>query len=267
MVYKYKNGHFSREGKMGKLSIKKTNIINLDTEIYQLTDDLVMKLKKVFEQVYHLSPNLDFYQQILYRGPGTKLAIFYGERGEVAGFSSAGINAIRIKHKNYAIFNAGVYFDLLYNAGVAAAKFGLTLALKYKLNHPSHQLVYVAEASNPAAYRFYCKLLKKIYPKQYTRTPDYVREIFNAVVKRRGLTTIKNSPAIIDYKSQIKPLDENYYKKSKILINDKHVQYYLSLNADFSKGQALLVYVPLDLSSISQGLKQLISKSSEMLSM
>ena len=250
---------------MGKLSIKKTTVINLDSELFRLNDDLIAKLKALFEEIYYLSPNLDFYQTILYRGEGTQLAIFYGERNEVAGFSSVCISQAKAKNKQYAIFDAGVYFDLLYNGGVAAAKFGLTLALKYKLANPAHHLVYVAEASNPAAYRFYCKLLKNVFPKQFTRTPDYVKELFNIIIKKRGLSPIDNNPMLIDYRQQIKPLDENRFKRSKILKNDKHVHYFLTLNADFAKGQALLVCIPLDLTSISHGLKQLISKPIERL--
>ncbi len=106
----------------------------------------------------------------VFGGGEVRVALFYGTRDELAGFTFAGIHRMHHGGRTHAVFGAGVFFRLGYQGGKSSALFGLREALRFKLREPRTPLAYCTRSSSPAVYRLLASTMPEIYPsRRYAR--------------------------------------------------------------------------------------------------
>jgi hypothetical protein len=127
----------------------------------------------------------------------TRVALFYGEDQTLAGFAVATLLRVRAGGVEHAVFSGIVHFRLAYRGGAAAALFGLTEALRFKLENPRMPLSYVTVCSTPAVYSLFARTMPRFYPHPELPTPAYVHEIARAVTAARGMTPAGADPWLI----------------------------------------------------------------------
>lgn len=245
---------------MSSLAINKTQIINIDKERHLLDKALLLNLRSIIEQTYQLPRAYDIFSHYLDLGPNTVLVLFYGEYDDLAGFAAVNISRFTHEYKQYAIYQANALFDPLYHDSAAAEKYGLTHAMKYKLTHPETILAYVGEAITPVTYIHYSRTVKTFYPHPNQQTPAPIKAILNKVKQQRQLHSVDSEYCVkpqhcLKLQPKISQLEQHYQSEL--------VDYYKSLNPGYLDGSSLLVYIPLDLTNISLGLRNVISPQIE----
>ena len=203
-----------------------------------------------------LSETLDRerFEQLFFQRDDTRIALFYGSRGELAGFSNATI--LRVQHEGieHAVFSAGVYVQLAYRAGEMSAIYGLTEALRFRLRHPRTPLAYLSMASSPAPYCLFTRTMSRVYPSRHRETPPKLESLVRKVIEVRGLTPIGDSPWLVE--TFVKPRDLARLHVSRRLRDDPDAAFYRQQNPTFetTADAALLVWIPLDSANILTGL-------------
>jgi len=141
---------------MSDLVITNTQTIKIPSEKYLITPSLLKQMRDIVSQAYCLPEEFDLYQRF-FDEAGTEVALFYGEYGDLAGFATANMQHFIIQNKKHGIYQGQVFFDKPYLGNSAAAKFGFTHAMKYKLSHPNCILAHVAEIPTPLEFSLYAK--------------------------------------------------------------------------------------------------------------
>ena len=243
---------------MGDLLISKTRIIKLPCEKNLITPSLLTQMRAIVSHSYCLSEDFDFHQRFIGREE-TEVALFYGEYGDLAGFSTTKMKHFSIQHKKHAIYQGQVFFDKPYLGNPAAAKFGFTHAMKYKLSHPDYILAHVAEISTPLEFSLYAKNVHTFYPKPDARVPDHVKSILKEIKIQRELTT-QEHPLVVRHKEPLILKPKRLYKDKDYIQDERLVEFYTTLNPDYALGNNLLIYVPLDISNICQGVRHVLEQ-------
>jgi hypothetical protein len=183
-----------------------------------------------------------------------RMALCYGPRGEFAGGVCARIERFEHRGRPHAVFCASVYFRLGYRGGAASARFGLREALRFKLRQPRTSLAYLTRSSSPAAYRLLASRMPRIYPSRKRATPAEVEALMLAHAARRP----QYVPVGEDHwvvRSAATPCNASRLRK---LERDPDVRFYLQRNPRFADGEALLVWLPLDVANVAGGLCRLL---------
>jgi hypothetical protein len=177
-----------------------------------------------------------------------RLMLYYGADDELAGFSSAKIERVSVGARTHAVFCAFVYFRLGYRGGVSAALFGFRQAMLFRLREPRTPLAYLTRSSSPAVYRLLASNAARLYPSPQYSTPDEVEEVVRVLSERRNYVAVGENPWVV--RSAATPRDARRLRR---LESDPHVRFYTELNPRFAEGQALLTWIPLDLTNIIVG--------------
>ncbi|MFL0181630.1 hypothetical protein [Mycobacterium sp. SMC-15] len=181
-----------------------------------------------------------------------RVALFYGTKRELAGFSYVGIERIEHAGRQYAVFCASVYCRLGYRGGVQASRFGLREALRFKFREPNTPLAYLTRCASPAVYRLIASTMPRVYPSLLHQTPDDVEALIRKLSVRRNYRSVGEDPWIV--RSVATP--QNPSRLSHIQ-RDAQVRFFIELNPRFADGLALLTWTPLDAANIAGGLCQL----------
>jgi hypothetical protein len=206
--------------------------------------------------IYHESSDTlgrEEFERLLFREE-TRVALFHGPRGELAGFSYATLHRIRTEGTEHAVFSAGVLFRLAYRGGLASALFGLTEALRFKLRNPRVPLAYLSVTSTPAPYRLFARTMNRMYPSRKAPPPQELEGVLREVIQHRGLTPVGENPWLV--RTLMKPRHTERLRASRNLQDDPDVRFFLEQNPNFAEGHgtALLVWIPLDLANVASGL-------------
>lgn len=184
----------------------------------------------------------------------TRLALFYGDDGTLAGVSLASLTPVIHKEKEHAVFAAGVFFRLDYRGGAAGARFGLAEALKFKLRHPLTPLAYLTRANSPATYRLRLGTMSRAYPRPDAETPADVVELVRKVNAHRQTEAVDGSPWLV--KATATPRDPQRLRASS-LQQDSLARFYQEQNPQYAAGTSLQIWIPLDLPNILGALSRL----------
>ncbi|MEH6449434.1 MAG: hypothetical protein V7765_12240 [Oleispira sp.] len=243
-------------------SLKKINIVKLATLSVDRRDQLS---KQVFDIYHEHSEDLNYTEfcQTFLQKQDIRLCLFYGEYDEIIGFINVTILNFKLeKYGNQAIFCAGAYFKSGYSFGSLAALYGLSEFIRFKTFNWNTPISYMLLASNPVVYSAVAANSHSFYP-SLKPMPDKINALLMAGAKVRGLTFNDQEKYLV--KSQVTPRRALSARALKRIEDDPHAQFYLNCNPDYMKGNALLVWIELNLTSLMVGigksLKNLIKRS------
>ncbi|MDI9818952.1 MULTISPECIES: hypothetical protein [unclassified Legionella] len=208
-------------------------------------------LKQFIHQHYRVKHGSQLEETILGVGKAGELYIFYDKSQKIIGFTRIGYQFVHHKGKSVVVYYGGTYHDKRIDLFFDAARCGLTAVMKYKLAHPEQEMIYLANADTPEKYQFLASLSSTIYPKEEIRIPQSVLGLVTNWKKHNSLTSTTAHPMLIDNPIALRHVPPVHQ-------NNPCTSYYLSLNPDYALGNSLLVYVPLNLVNISQGIKRLL---------
>lgn len=175
----------------------------------------------------------------------TRIALFVGEDSALVGFAYRRFDHVEHEGRPQAVICAGVYFRRGTKGGAAGGRFGLAEALRFKLRNPLTPLAYLTRSASPAVYRLLAGTMPRAYPHPRAATPAEIDAIFRAVHARRGYETVGDSPWVV--RSIAVPTQPG---RLRHLRGDPLVDYYVRQNPNFAQGDALLVWIPLDLANV-----------------
>ncbi len=191
----------------------------------------------------------DEFETLVFGAGNGRLALFYGEGEELAGFTYARIERMEHAGRTHAVFCAGVYFRPGCRGGVLGALFGLREALRFKLRQPRTPLAYCTRSSSPAPYRLLASTMPRVYPSRKHQTPAEVEALACALTARRQYVRVGKSPWVV--RSGATPRDASRLGRIE---HDPDVRFYTELNPRFAEGHSLLAWVPLDAANVAGGL-------------
>lgn len=195
-----------------------------------------------------------FEQKILRRLGQTKVTVFYGEGGQIAGFFSVGLKHYRLGDENHALFDVAMVMDLNYRAGLELARVSLGHAMEYKLRHPHHRVAAVIKNASPIAYRLIARYAPRLYPYPGRETPASINTLMKRFVTQAGYHHDPGDPWLVRVAecarfSQLGRL-QAWQRRRDCAFSEFFVQ----RNPHFDEGDILLTFVPLDFGNVSGGL-------------
>jgi hypothetical protein len=180
-------------------------------------------------------------------------ALFYGKRGELAGFSHAAIERIEHAGRSHAVFCAGVFFRPGYHGGLSAMLFAIRQSLRFKLREPLTPLAYLTRSTTPIAYRLLAMATPRLYPSPSYETPDEVDALVRDISVRRGYGVQHGNPWVV--RENYGPSDPSRMSR---LEHDPYVRFYTELNPRYAAGEALLTWIPVDAANIVGGILRVL---------
>lgn len=234
--------------------MKLQNIIAIDSYLIdkknQIPQKIADNLYLFLTKSYHLADQNEFQQLIMQPEQNGELTVLYSEQDKIAGFSRTYRHTVHSGKKHVTVYSAYLFLDPRFKITPTIESTGLTLAIKEKLANPQKELIYLAFANTPLAYKFIYQLSDSIYPKPAQRVPDQIINLVNSFKKQYGWITTNNHPMVVN-----SPLIQ--LRSQSTLDADEHCElneFYLSTNPDYLQGNSLLVYMPLHLANINYGL-------------
>ncbi len=237
--------------------MKPQNITAIDSYLIdkqnQIPQQLADNLYHFLSRSYHLADQNEFQQLIIQPELHGELTVLYGENDKIAGFSRIFRQIVDSGKKRVTVYSAYIYLDPRFNVIPSIKSAGLTMAIKEKLANPQEELIYLAFANTPLAYKFIYQLSDSIYPKPDQRVPAQIISLVNSFKKQYGWISTTNHPMVIN-----SPLVQ-LRSQSTLTTNEecRLNEFYLSTNPDYLQGNSLLVYMPLHLANINYGLNHL----------
>lgn len=215
-------------------------------------DDLVDTLYGIYRLSARGCTREEFAAVVFSAGDG-RFVLFYGESDRCVGFSYVAFDHLQCGNVAYAVINAGVFFRPGYRGGVTAGIFGLSQALRFKLRSPRIRLAYVTRSSSPAVYRLLASTVPRIYPSRRLSTPSEIETLAMMVSDRRRYEPVDADAWIV--RSDAVPLDVSRLQR---ISDDPDVRFYTAMVPRYGEGEAMVVWVPLDLINILAGLLRLL---------
>ncbi|WP_428266811.1 hypothetical protein [Haliangium sp.] len=185
--------------------------------------------------------------------PSTRVGLFYGEDGALAGFFNVAIRKMAINGRTHGVFSAGVLIRPEYRGSSDAfALFGLTEALWRKLRSPLLPLAYLSLACSPAPYHRFWLIMPRMWPAPGVETPPYLDEAIRSIIKGRNLDAVEGDPWRVA--TFLRPHDPGRIQRwTQRVRNQVGLRFYESRNPtwhDPERPTALLVWIPLELRDI-----------------
>lgn len=202
---------------------------------------------------YHIKSQEECNQLIIQPRKEGELNVLLGLNEEIAGFCRTFKQTIPLGKKIITAYTAYLFLNPDYNVYPSMENTGLLQAMKYKLDHPEEELVYIAFANNPLIFKFIYQLSKILYPKPNQRIPEQIVSIISALKKENKWISTNTHPMVIN--SSLIPLGSQ-----TTTFYDEHSElheFYLNTNPDYIEGNTLLVYLPLHLANIGHGFNHL----------
>jgi hypothetical protein len=188
----------------------------------------------------------DEFEALVFGSSEVSLALFYGPRDELAGFSHCGLDRVRYADRTHGVFRAGTYFSPGYHGGASSVLFGLRETLRIKLREPRTPLAYLTRGASPAVYRLLSATFPCLYPSRTHQTPEDIDALVRLVGARWGYVAVGESPWVV--RSVATPLDAARLRR---LDHDPDVRFYEQVNPRFAEGDSLLIWMPLDVANIA----------------
>lgn len=217
------------------------------------------RMREIYHQLFDVESDYDLNNLLKYRGEEIRLGMFFDKNNQLCGFAISGIHTVTVHGQTHALFSAGAYADLNYNAASSVVKFALTQSIRYKLKHPYHKLAYLEEALTPAPYSLSSRILPECYPSPDKKAPPVINEIIQAIKQKRGYIFTDASEWVVRFSGKRRLKDYQRILNSKLRTTCRYYQHYFELNPNFINGDALLVYMPLSFKHILLALGNLLN--------
>lgn len=231
-----------------------TKTLTIESGKDAFSSELIATLEQFTKQHYLVENSNEFAHHVLNIDKPGELALFYDENDKLIGFSRFSRQIMTINGKEITVFLGGTYHNQRYNLHYTAVKVGLIQAMKYKLAHPEQEMVFFSNANTPVKYQFLANMNEDYYPRQGIRTPDHVLKLLQGLKKQHNWVSPADNPMVIS--GQMPVLHPSTHPQIEAT---ELTEYYLSLNPDYKAGHTLLMYLPLNLATISLGIKKVVS--------
>ncbi|CDZ75951.1 hypothetical protein BN59_00213 [Legionella massiliensis] len=233
----------------------RTKSIDVEAHLSPIPEHLIGSLEQFTRRHYQLGSLSDFHEKILGIDKSGGLSIFYDPDNKIIGFTRICRQVLQLYDREISVYTGATYHNPRNDLSLSAAKFCLSKAMRYKLQRPDEEMVYIAHANTPLRYQFLAKLNPSLYPQPDVPTPKSVIELVDQLKTLNQWQTHSRHSMLIS--NQLPIID---HAALNIDTRDLLTNYYLSLNPEYYKGTTLLVYLPINLANISLGIKQILSK-------
>ncbi|KTD33086.1 hypothetical protein Lnau_2734 [Legionella nautarum] len=231
----------------------RTELIEVDTYL-PLSDSLAFDLEQFTRKHYRIANHHQFNEQILSPETTGSLGVFYDLNNKIVGFSRICRHSLQVQDSEFTAYIGGTYYDPRIDLSFTAARFCLAKAIRYKLERPHENMAYFSLVSTPTRFQFLSKLNNGIYPNEETPIPEFVLVLVEHLKRLHHWETDAKHPMLIH--NQIPLLNPPILEDEA----DPLINYYLSLNPNYSTGTSLLIYLPINLANISLGIKRVLMK-------
>lgn len=233
----------------------RTKSIDVDTHLSPIPEHLIGSLEHFTRRHYQVDNLSDFHEKILGINKSGGLSIFYDYDQKIIGFTRICRQVLELSDRKVTVYTGATYHNPHNDLSLSAAKFCLSKAMRYKLQRPEEEMVYIAQANTPLRYQFLANLNPSLYPQPDIPIPKSVIELVVQLKALNQWQAHSRHPMLIS--NQLPIIDHADLKidKTELLTN-----YYLSLNPEYYKGTTLLVYLPINLANISDGIKRVLNK-------
>lgn len=205
---------------------------------------LARRLYGIFQRTYR-GPSFGEFRAFFLDQPEVVVALFRGASGELGGFCTARLIPVKNSRVEVVAYSGGVYFNPRYSGGAWAMGFALGEALRYQLRHPTARLGYFAAVHTPAPYRLNTATMPRVYPSRPERSgeaPPEVLDIIGELTRARGWAQVGDDPCV--FQSPFVPRAADWLASSS-LREDPDAAYFLDRVPGWSRGHALMIWVPL----------------------
>ena len=235
---------------MKKMDVVAFESYQIDKTHQHIPIHLLERLYVFLAKTYHISALEEFLHLIIHPKKTGELIVLYGLKDDIAGFCRTMTQELLVGTKKVLSYTALVYLNSDYNPYPTTASLGLSQGIRYKLEHPEKEVVYVALANNPYAYNFFYQFVESFYPKPSQQVPEQILEVVEVLKAQNDWISTGGHPMIVN--TPLVPtrstLQDHATEESEL------EEYYLSMNSDYMQGNALLLYIPLHLANINYGL-------------
>jgi len=207
--------------------------------------DLIKKLVEFTQQYYRIDDPQCFIERVLQPDTNGTLVI-YSIADTWVGYTCSYQQTLMTSKKQYTVFSSSVWYNPNLQLDAATARFALLHTLRYRLFKPHESLAYFVIASSPQRYNY----LKKLNPDCESCPNGTARmeitELITAMAQQNNWEQDIDNPFIIHQKFPAL----THLQHSTDTASD-----FIKLNPKYNEGDWLMVYVPLDLQTISKSIK------------
>jgi hypothetical protein len=237
-----------------KKNIDRVETHGIDSHIPKHLSHHLPRMREIYLSSFSAPEDDDISYLFKDRGDGTTLTLFFDKNNILGGFAISGIQQVNVDNRIYAVFSAGVYFDLNYRTGQSIARSTLKQSLKYKLKHPTHKLVFLGQMLSPAGYSLSARTFPTFYPHPFRKTPADTYKVLEAIIAFRQYTMVPGQKFIAKPPVACKIVKPERLYHSNLMNECVFYRHYFQLNPHFNEGAGLLIFIPLNLNNLFWGM-------------
>jgi len=204
--------------------------------------------------VYFEGHDREAFCRVAMPSPQTRLALLQTFDGVTRGFAATNIQRLTIGGRVHAAVSASVFVLPAYRGGTLAATFVMRELLRFIAREPGVPVGYLGLVLGPTTYQRFASTFERTYPNRRTGFPPEAAGIARAFLEARGVTIEGAPPWVVEL--GVRPLRTASITGARA--KDPHIQYYCAANPGYLAGQALAMWVPIDRSTLVQGVRGLL---------
>jgi len=181
-----------------------------------------------------------------------EMAAFFNTQDKLIGFIRIFREPFSVKKKEYTLSTAAIHLMAGYSLEQKAARFFFMQSMKYKLSHPQEDFMHIALIDKPKDYQFITGLCTQVYPKAKSNIPAQVLELAQHLKNKKKWLSASHHPMVI-------PLALTDTRQGNQDRACDPADMYQTLNPGYQQGDSLLTCVPLSITNLCYGIKQLVS--------
>jgi hypothetical protein len=191
--------------------------------------------------------------EALYMGSENLLGLGYTRTGELVGFATVTGDIIEFDGRRTMVLGSPLFFRLGYRGGWRGAAFGVGVALRHKLRHPTDKIVYVTVAATPASYLLNVESMPRVYPSCRAEPPPELVAIACEVMRRRGYQTVPGAhPWLV--RAWAQPRRSDWAERSASMRGKPDFEFFQRVAPRWAEGESIIICVMLDLDDMLRGL-------------
>lgn len=188
----------------------------------------------------------------------TRVCLWYGPHGELAGFVSASLAIVEYGGKKHGVYRASVNTLRGYQGGgYHTTLFGIKEFLRIKARHPRMPVYYLSMTVSPVAYQVTARFGVRVYPNRHEPTPAAVEDFVRMLVQKRAYDVVDGKgPWVVKHPwlvSQPERLTRVIERK-----NDPDMLFFCQINPHYLDGHGLIMLVPLSLANMAAALRTMV---------
>ena len=206
---------------------------------------LIKKLVAFTQQYYRVDDAEHFIQQVLQPGAET-VVVIYSIADTWIGYTCSYQQVLVTATKQYTVFSTSVWHNPKLRLDTVTARFALLHTLRYRLFNPHESLAYFVIANNPQRYNYLKKLNPDCEPCPKGNARVEIANLIKIMAQQNKWQQDPDNPLIINQQfPALSHLEQD---------QDKNADF-IKFNPNYKEGDWLLVYVPLDLQTISKSIR------------